>query len=79
MHDSGNPAATPPPTDPIAEYNNLVDQAGRELDARLAAIRDDAAALDITIREAADERVQVLTEHLDRLKALRIQYLGDDA
>jgi hypothetical protein len=56
-------------------------QANAELDRlgeRLAAIRTDVDGGDITIREAADERVQVLADHLAKLIGLRREYFGGD-
>jgi hypothetical protein len=52
----------------------LVVEASARLDAQLANVRRDCDAGDITVREAADERVLVLEEHLSRLAGLREEY-----
>jgi hypothetical protein len=45
------------------------------LDERLAAIRRHYDNGEISVTEAAEERVQVLEEHIARLRALRREYL----
>ena len=57
-------------------YFHLVEEAGRLLDNQLARIWNDSADGKITIREAADERIQVMTEHLARLRELRDEFLS---
>ena len=61
--------------DRTGRYWELASRAADELDERLAAIRRDHDAGEISTIEAADERVQVLEEHLARLRALRREYL----
>jgi hypothetical protein len=61
--------------DRIAWYNQLVAEEAARLDGALAAIRADEAAGRLTTREAADNRVAVLEEHLIRLRLLRAEYL----
>jgi hypothetical protein len=46
------------------------------LDERLEAIRRDFENGEISVTEAADERVQVLEEHLASLQSLRREYLS---
>ncbi len=58
-----------------AKYNQLAAEAAATLDDQLARIRRDQDEGTITIREGADERVQVLQEHLDRLRLLREEFL----
>jgi hypothetical protein len=58
-----------------AKYNELAAEAAATLDDQLARIRHDQDEGTITIREAADERVQVMQEHLDRLRLLAAEYL----
>ena len=60
----------------IAAYNRLVTEAAERLDAQLASVRRDYDAGEITVIEAADERITVMTEHLNRLRLLRQEYLG---
>ncbi len=60
----------------VGRYNDLIAQASDRLDQQLANIRRDQDAGDITVREAADERITVMTEHLNRLRLLREEYLG---
>ncbi len=44
---------------------------------RLTVIRRQQEAGDITVREAADERVSAMEHHLAATRALRVEYLGD--
>jgi hypothetical protein len=46
------------------------------LTGQLANTRNDQDVGDITVREAADERIQVMEELLERLRLLREQYLS---
>jgi hypothetical protein len=48
------------------------------LDERIAAIRRQQDQGDITIREAADLRVEALEHHLAAVKALRAEYFGEE-
>ncbi|MGO8957575.1 MAG: hypothetical protein ACLQFR_09435 [Streptosporangiaceae bacterium] len=73
-----NPAHQPERDQRALAYAQHVSDAADRLDEQLASIRRDQDAGDITVREAADERVQVLGEHLDRLRLLRAEYLDDD-
>jgi uncharacterized protein (DUF885 family) len=57
-------------------YSHLVEEAGRLLDEQLSRIREDCDAGTITIRQAADERIKVMTEHLDKLRELRDEFLS---
>ena len=57
-------------------YSQLVEEAGRLLDAELSRIRKGCDEGAITIREAADERIKVMTEHLDKLRELRDEFLS---
>ena len=65
-----------PDSDRIDRYNELASEAFTRLDAQLANIRRDQDARRITVREAADERITVMTEHLNRLRLLREEHLG---
>ena len=56
-------------------YTAVSDENDAAADA-LAAIRAEEADGAITPAEAAAERVQLLEQHLERLAALRVQYLG---
>src|SRR5260370_25867750 len=58
-----------------AKYNELAAEAAATLDDQLDRIRHDQDEGTITIRQAADERVQVMQEHLDRLRLLAAEYL----
>jgi hypothetical protein len=57
-------------------YSHLVDEAGKLLDDQLSRIRKAQDEGTITIRDAADERITVMTEHLDKLKELRDEFLS---
>jgi hypothetical protein len=59
----------------VGRYNDLIAEASARLDTQLANIRRDHDAGDITVIEAADERIIVMTEHLNRLRLLREEYL----
>ena len=59
----------------IAVYNQLVTEAGDRLDAALADIRASQDSGKLSVRDAADARVGVLEEHLNRLRLLRDEYL----
>jgi hypothetical protein len=48
------------------------------LDLKISDIRARLDGGDITVRQAADERVAALTWHLAMVEALRNQYFGDD-
>jgi len=63
--------------DYAARYWELSAEAQRELDERLANVRNDYEAGGISIREAADRRVELLEKHLDHLRELRVRYLGE--
>ncbi len=57
------------------KYNELAAEAAARLDDQLARIRHDQDDGTITLRGAADERVQVMQEHLDTLRLLGEEYL----
>jgi hypothetical protein len=57
-------------------YSHLVEEAGRVLDDQLSRIRKDCDEGTITIRQAADERIKAMTEHLDKLRELRDDFLS---
>ncbi len=61
--------------DRVQTYLALVAEATAVLDDQLGRIRADCDRGDISVREAADERITVMTEHLDRLRLLRAEYL----
>jgi hypothetical protein len=48
-----------------------------ELDERISFIRDDLDRGEITAVEAATERIQVMEEHLEKVRQLRIEYFGN--
>jgi hypothetical protein len=48
------------------------------LDEKIRSIRSRQDAGEISVREAADLRVEALSHHLAALKALRAEYFGDD-
>jgi len=57
-------------------YSHLVEEAGRLLDDQLTRIRKESDEGTMTIRQAADERIKVMTEHLDKLRELRDEFLS---
>ncbi len=58
------------------QYQWLASEAATALDDQLARIRADQERGTINVREAADQRVRALEEHLDRLRLLREEYLS---
>jgi hypothetical protein len=60
-----------------SEYWERTMAAARDLEARLTAIRVDYEAGNISVRDAADARVELLERHLDLLRELRRRYLGE--
>lgn len=65
--------------DRAREYWERVTAAANELDERLANVRNDVENHEISIAEAAQERVELLERHLDMLRELREQYLDPPA
>jgi hypothetical protein len=57
-------------------YFHLVEEARKLLESQLDRIWNDSNEGTITVREAADARIQVMTEHLARLKQLRDEFLS---
>ncbi|HUA39934.1 MAG TPA: hypothetical protein VMA32_00070 [Streptosporangiaceae bacterium] len=58
-----------------SEYWDSAMAAASELEIGLTAIRLDYEAGDISVREAADARVELLERHLDHLRELKRRYL----
>jgi hypothetical protein len=65
-----------PTHDPIAYFAALGDEQ-EALDDALTAIRAEQDAGRITAVQAAEERAGLLERHLERLRQLRRQYLGE--
>lgn len=65
-------ADSQPPT-----YASEAAEFDRFLDEKIAAIRARQDAGEITVRQAADLRVEALSHHLAALKALRAEYFPD--
>jgi len=76
MSDSPSQPVLAPDAGRVVLYNDLVSEAGDTLSVKLANIRRDEDAGDITVREAADERIAVMSQHLTRLRLLREEFLG---
>jgi hypothetical protein len=77
VHVPSEPGSTPgdTPASTYAEEAAIQDQL---LDGKLAGIRAREAAGDITVREAADMRVQALEHHIQCVRALREEHFGGD-
>jgi hypothetical protein len=58
-------------------YQEAANQLDRKLDHDLAALRARQDAGEVSIRQAADLRVAILSEHLAALAALRVEHFGD--
>jgi hypothetical protein len=71
-------SADSPADDPHTAYYDAVSQADEALDDALAAVRAEQDAGRITVAEAACERVGLLERHLELLRRLRAEHLGDD-
>ena len=64
------------PTPPAVTYAQESAAADAMLDELLANIRRDAGTGEISAIEAADERIQVMEEHLATIRELRLKYFG---
>ncbi len=64
-------------TGPDIRYRELAAAEDERLDGALADIRTGQDSGELTVRQAADARVAVLEEHLNRLRLLRDEYLAD--
>jgi hypothetical protein len=62
---------------PGDSYSVALANQNRHLDEQIAGIRARQEAGTISIREAADERIRVMTDHLAALHALRRKHFGD--
>jgi hypothetical protein len=72
-------SAIPPNDSPVPESSYADEAAAVDqiLDECLAEIRRRTDAGDITVREAADERVLALERHIETIRNLRAEYLGE--
>lgn len=48
------------------------------LDVRLSEIRQMQDSRTVTVRQAADARIDALERHLEAMRALRVEYFGPD-
>jgi hypothetical protein len=62
-----------------AAYYAAVSAEDEKLQAALSAIQDDERDGRLTVREAADARVQVLGHHLERCQQARRTHLGESS
>jgi uncharacterized protein (DUF885 family) len=62
--------------DRVARYNERATECAAWLDRELEAIRRNYDAGLITIRQAADERIRRMEQHLATIRNLRDEYLG---
>jgi hypothetical protein len=69
--------STIPPEQP-RDYADEAAVHDKQLDDKLAAIRRQTDAGEITLREAADLRVQALELHIAAIRVLRRQFFGDE-
>jgi hypothetical protein len=63
--------------DPRVTYAEALAEAADDLDDALAAIRAETTAGRVTPAQAATERAGLLERHLERLRKLRADYLGE--
>ena len=73
MHDHSSPSPAAPQTGSYMEEASAQDQILRD---KLTVIRRREEASDITTRQAADMRIQVMEHHLAVTRALRVEYFG---
>jgi hypothetical protein len=59
-------------------YTEAAAQLDAQLDRNLATLRQRQEADEISVRQAADLRVAILTEHVAALAALRVEHFGND-
>lgn len=59
-------------------YCTALDQENAQLDASLLTLGTRYTAGTLTVREAADERIRLLTNHLTTLQELRDRFLGGE-
>jgi hypothetical protein len=77
--DAGGSPATPQPTPPGGGHADYMAAAALKqnwLDGALAGLRDRLAAGEVDVRQAADDRVRLMEDHLSELRRLRAAYLG---
>lgn len=58
-------------------YLEAVEAADNDVKEALQAVRDEEDAGRISPKEASDERIMLLENHLKRCAELRVRYLGD--
>ena len=75
-HLSNAPGGTPGDT-PASTYAEQAAAQDKFLDEKLAGIRAHEAAGDVTVREAADLRVEALEHHIQCVRNLREEYFGN--
>jgi hypothetical protein len=61
---------------PHTFYIRAVEEADRRFDAEIASVRGKQDAGELTARESADERIRIMTAHLETVRELRRRYLG---
>jgi hypothetical protein len=59
-------------------YARLVQIEDQQFDELIAGVRRRQDAGELTAREAADERIRIMTGHLQAIQELRRQLLGGD-
>jgi hypothetical protein len=67
------------PNDAASRYLAALQRADDELADRLSSIRRSQDAGRLTVREAADKRIEVMERHLAVTRRLREQHLGGGA
>jgi hypothetical protein len=64
------------PTTPAQQYAEAAAEADEQLDQALTLIRRQEDAGDLSVTEAAGQRITAMEAHLAALQALRQQHLG---
>jgi hypothetical protein len=78
---TGGLLATPratPPGDGHADYMAAAALEQDSLGVALTGLRDRLASGEVGVRQAADDRVRLMEDHLSELRRLRVAYLGGD-
>lgn len=60
-------------------YRSAVEDEGRRVDEGLAAIRQREMSGELSVREGANARIDLMTSHLATLTELRSTYLGGES
>lgn len=66
------------PENVASGYTEAAEREDRRLDERIADIRRRQDAGELTVREAADERITAMETHLGTIRRLRVEHFGSE-